>query len=78
MLQPAIQQIYDNTQMLAKQSHRYSLLRTHRHAASIYLDLTECHATADFHFPFKVKDSVKNLTKIMKYSPEKGTNCTYI
>lgn len=78
VLQPAIQQIFDNTQMHTKQSHGYSLLRIYRHAASIYVDLTECHAAADFHFPFEVKDSVENLMKIMKCSPEKGTNCTYV
>lgn len=60
--------------MHAKQSGGYSLLRTHRHAANIYVATAECHVTPDFYLPLEVKDSMENLMKIMVFSPEKGTN----
>lgn len=44
------------TQMHAKQSSGYSLLRMRRHAANVSVVLADCHTKADFHFPFEVKD----------------------
>lgn len=70
----AIQQIYNNTQVHVQQSSGYSLLKMHRCAANIYVDLPKCHAEADFHFPFEVKDSMEKLMRVTEFSLDNSTN----
>lgn len=70
----ALQQIHNNTQMQAEQSRGYLLLTVHGCAAGICVDLPECHAGADSHFPSEVKDSMENLMKVTEFSPPESTS----